>query len=118
MADMHDTSAMQSLPPAVRVKTRKAKSTPTMSKSVPTPVENLEGDPPISTYAAAAAHWGLPMWAMVIPGTTRDMFEDLTKMKRVVQLMQDYLDCSDAQRGNIEGMSAGLAKLNRHHNTR
>jgi hypothetical protein len=76
-------------------------------------VENLEGDPLISTYAAAAAYWGLPMWAMVVPGTTRDMFEDLTKMNRLVQLMQDYLACSDTERANIEGMAAGLAKLNR-----
>jgi hypothetical protein len=76
-------------------------------------VENVEEDLPISAYAAAAAHWGLPMWAMVIPGTTRDMFEDLTKMMRVVRLMRDYLDCSDAQRSNIEGMAAGLAEINR-----
>jgi hypothetical protein len=76
-------------------------------------VENLESDPPLSTYAAAAAYWGLPMWAMVVPGTTRDMFEDLTKMRRMVQLVQDYLACPDTERGNIEGMVAVLAKINR-----
>jgi DNA-binding XRE family transcriptional regulator len=77
-------------------------------------IENLEGDPLISTYAAAAAYWGLPVWSMMVPGTTRDMFEDLTKMMRLVRLMRDYLDCSDTQRSNIEGMAAGLAELNRH----
>ncbi len=76
-------------------------------------VENLEGDPPISTYATAAAHWGLPVWAMMVPGTTRDMFEDLTKMMRLVRLMRDYLDSSESQRSSIEGMAAGLAELNR-----
>jgi hypothetical protein len=77
-------------------------------------VENLEGDALISTYAAAAAYWGLPVWAMMIPGTTRDMFEDLTKMTRLVRLMRDYLDSSDTQRSSIETVAAGLAELNRH----
>jgi hypothetical protein len=76
-------------------------------------VENLEGDPPLSTYAAAAAEWGLPVWAMMIPETTKDMFTDIAKIKRLVKLMRDYLDCSDSQRSNIEAMAAGLAELNR-----
>ena len=76
-------------------------------------VENLEGDPRISSYAAVAAYWGLPVWAMMVPGTTKDMFEDRTKIRRVVQLMQDYLDCPDSERANIEGLASGLAKLSR-----
>jgi hypothetical protein len=75
--------------------------------------ENLEADPPLSTYATAAARFGLPAWAMMVPGTTRDMFKDITKMMRLVRLMRDYLACSDAQRSNIDGMAAGLAELGR-----
>jgi hypothetical protein len=75
------------------------------------PVENLEGDPPLSAYAASAAHWGLPVWAMMVPGTTRDMFEDISKINRLVKMVGDYLACSDSQRSSIEGMAAGLAGL-------
>jgi hypothetical protein len=76
--------------------------------------EYLEGDPRLSAYAAVADHYGLPaVWPMFVQGTTRDMFEDATKIKRLVKLVSDYLDCSDAKRGNIEGMAAGLAELNR-----
>jgi hypothetical protein len=76
-------------------------------------VENLSGDHLISTYAAVAAYWGLPLWAMTLPGTTRDMFEDITKMHRLVQLMTDYLDCSDERRLGIEGTTSALADLTR-----
>ena len=77
-------------------------------------IDNPEADPPLSIYAAAAARWGLPVWSMFVPGTTRDMFEnDAVKIKRLVQLVTDYLDASDFQRTSIEGMAAGLAKLNR-----
>jgi hypothetical protein len=70
--------------------------------------------PPLSIYAAAAARWGLPVWAMFVPGTTRDMFEnDATRIKRLVRLVTDYLDASDFQRTSIEGMAAGLAEPNR-----
>ena len=78
------------------------------------PIANFEGDPPLSAYAEAAAHWGLPVWAMMVPGTTREMFEDPAKARRLVRLVRDYLDCSESQRSNIEGMTAGLAELNRH----
>jgi hypothetical protein len=74
-------------------------------------------DKAISTYATAAAEYGLPMWAMVIPGTTRDMFEDLSKMKRLVRLMSDYLACSDTQRGDIETIADDIAELNRQRAT-
>jgi hypothetical protein len=81
---------------------------------VPYNIESLEGDPPISAYADAAAHWGLPVWAMMIPGATRDMFEDnCTKMLRLIRLMGDYLDSSDSQRSSIETVAAGLAELHR-----
>jgi hypothetical protein len=76
-------------------------------------LENLEGDALISTYAAAAAYWGLPVWAMMVPGTTRDMFEDIGKIKRLVQLMNNYLDCPDTERSHVEAMAAGLAKISR-----
>jgi hypothetical protein len=72
-----------------------------------------QGDPRISAYGAVAASFGLPLWAMMIPGTTRDMFEDLTKMTRLVRLMRDYLDSTDSQRSSIETVAAGLAELNR-----
>jgi hypothetical protein len=74
----------------------------------------LEGDPPISAYAAAAASFGLPAWTMMVPGTTRDMFQDITKMTGLVRLVRDYLDCSDSQRNSVECMAAGLGELNRH----
>lgn len=77
-------------------------------------VENLEGDARISTYAATAAFFGLPLWAMLVPGTTKDMFDDLTKMGRLVNLVRNYLDSSESQRSSIEGMAAGLAELTRH----
>jgi hypothetical protein len=74
----------------------------------------IEGnDPPLSAYAAVAAQFGVPAWAMMVPGLTKDMFEDITKMPRLVRLMRDYLDCSDAQRSNTEAMAAGLAELSR-----
>lgn len=76
-------------------------------------VESLKGDPRISTYAAVATEYGLPIWSMFIPETTRDMFADLTKMQRLVRLMRDYLACSDAQRSHIEAMAVGLAEINR-----
>jgi hypothetical protein len=71
-------------------------------------------DPPISAYAAVAAHWGLPIWAMMVPGLSKGMFEDLTKMMRLVKLMRDYLSCSETHRTHVEEMAAGLAELNRH----
>jgi hypothetical protein len=77
-------------------------------------IDNPEADPPLSIYAAAAARWDLPVWAMFVPGTTRDMFEnDAAKIRRLVQLVTDYLDCPDTQRSHIECMAAGLAKINR-----
>jgi hypothetical protein len=77
-------------------------------------IENPEADPPISVYTAAAARWGLPVWAMFVPGTTRDMFEnDAAKIKRLVKFVSDYLDCPDTQRSHIECMAAGLAEINR-----
>jgi hypothetical protein len=80
-------------------------------------IENPEADPPLSIYAAAAARWGLPVWAMMVPDTTRDMFEnDAVKIKRLVRLVRlvsDYLDASDSQRSSIETVAAGLAELNR-----
>ncbi len=79
--------------------------------SVAAQLNGLRGDPRISAYAAVAAEWGFPVWAMMIPETTRDMFEDRTRMDRLVVAMQDYLTCSDEDRRNIEGMAAGLAKL-------
>jgi hypothetical protein len=76
--------------------------------------EYLEGDPRLSAYAAVADHYGLPaVWPMFVPGTTRDMFEDTTKIKRLVQLVSDYLDCPDTQRSHVECMASGLAKINR-----
>jgi hypothetical protein len=77
-------------------------------------ITRLEGDAPISAYAAVAAALGLPVWAMMIPETTRDMFEDSARMDRLVKVMQAYLACSDDGRRKIEGMASGLAKLNRH----
>jgi hypothetical protein len=76
-----------------------------------------DGDAPISAYVAVAVEWGFPVWAMMIPETTRDMFEDPTRMNRLVKVMQDYLACFDDDRGNIEGMAAGLAELNRNKQT-
>jgi hypothetical protein len=72
------------------------------------------GDKSISEYAEVAAYFGLPLWAMMVPGLTRDMFEDISKMMRLVKLVRDYLDCSDAHRTHIDQMAAGLAKLDRH----
>jgi hypothetical protein len=42
------------------------------------------GDRSISEYAEVAAYFGLPLWAMLVPGLTRDMFEDISKMMRLV----------------------------------
>jgi hypothetical protein len=70
-------------------------------------------DKAISTYATAAAEYGLPVWAMMVPGTTKDMFEDRTKIRRVVQMMQDYLASSDAQRGDVETVASDCAEINR-----
>ena len=75
-------------------------------------IKNLVGDPRISTYARRRQpNGGFPVWAMMIPETTKDMFEDRTRMNRLVKAMQDYLACSDGDRRSIEGMAAGLAKL-------
>ena len=74
-----------------------------------------EADPPLSAYAAVAESLGLPaLWPMFIPGTTRDMFEeDAAKLKRLVKMVGDYLECPDTERGHVECMAAGLAKINR-----
>jgi CTP synthase (UTP-ammonia lyase) len=78
-------------------------------------VENLESDdPPISAFAEVAAQYDLPIWAMVVPGTTRDMFEDISKMKRLIKLVSDYLDCPDSWRSNVEDLAAGFAEINRN----
>jgi hypothetical protein len=78
-------------------------------------IDDPEADPPLSAYAAVAESLGLPaLWPMFIPGTTRDMFEgDAAKLKRLVKMVGDYLDCSDTERGHVECMAAGLAKINR-----
>jgi hypothetical protein len=78
------------------------------------PIENLEGDTPISVYAEVAAEFGLPAWVMMVPGTTRDMFEDdAAKAKRLVKLVEDHLACPESWRKNIEDLTAGFADINR-----
>jgi hypothetical protein len=79
-------------------------------------IDDPEADPPLSAYAAVAESLGLPaLWPMFIPGTTRDMFEeDAAKLKRLVKMVGDYLDCPDTERGHIECMAAGLAEINRN----
>jgi hypothetical protein len=78
-------------------------------------IDDPEADPPLSAYAAVAESLGLPaLWPMFIPGTTRDMFEeDAAKLKRLVKMVGDYLDCPDTERSHIECMAADLAKINR-----
>jgi hypothetical protein len=79
-------------------------------------VTDVEGDdPPLSAYAAIAEFYGLPaVWPMFVAGTTKDMFEaEAAKIKRLVKLVGDYLDCAETERINIEGIAAGLATINR-----
>jgi hypothetical protein len=73
-------------------------------------------DHPISAYGEIAASFGLPLWVMVVPGTSKVMFEN-GGVERLVRLVRDYLDASDSQRSNVEGMAAGLAEINRGRTT-
>lgn len=75
-------------------------------------IEGNDTDSGFSNFAALAAHFGVPLWAMIIPGLQTEMLEG-DKLKRLVKLMQDYVACDDAGRVHTENMAAAHASLKR-----
>jgi transcriptional regulator with XRE-family HTH domain len=73
-------------------------------------LERLEHDSQISNFAAVAAHFGVPLWVMFIPGMDTSMLE-AGKLKRLVTMVENYLSLEDADRVHVEAMAAGFAKL-------
>jgi transcriptional regulator with XRE-family HTH domain len=75
-------------------------------------IERLEHSSQIKNFAAIAAHFGVPLWVMFVPGLDVSLLEG-PKLKRIVTLVQDYLACDDTERELIEKMAAGYAGLHR-----
>lgn len=76
-------------------------------------ISNIEADDTdsgFSNYAALAAHFGVPLWVMLIPGLDTELLEG-DHLKRFRKLVEDYLACDGTARAHIENMAAAHASL-------
>ncbi len=73
-------------------------------------IESDSADSGFSNYAALAAHFGVPLWLMLIPGLDTDLLEG-DRLKRFRKLVEDYVACEDTTRVHIENLAAAHASL-------
>ena len=73
-------------------------------------IESDSADSGFSNYAALAAHFGVPLWLMLIPGLDTDLLEG-DRLKRFRKLVEDYVACDDTTRVHIENLAAAHASL-------
>lgn len=59
----------------------------------------------INNFAAIADHFGIPLWIMFIPALPLEFLEK-PRNDRLMQLVVNYLACSEDDRSDIEKMAA------------
>lgn len=75
-------------------------------------IETLKHDSQLGNYAAIAEYFGVPLWAMFVPGLSVDLLEG-EKLRRLTSLVENYLTCDNSEREHIENMARGYAGLAR-----